>query len=287
MIYLIFAVLITSTIVATFKLFDRFKIDNLQAITTNYVIAAGFGWLIMGNETSITDTISQPWFNYSIVVGCMFILVFNIFALSAQKAGVAITAVTSKMSVIIPVILGFIVFGETITLQKIFGIIMALCAFYLIFKKDKGLYLEPKLMILPILLFLGNGTNDSTMSYIRHTFQLNSQEQVILLLNVIFTVALFIGVAILTTRTIITKKPIEVKNILAGIWLGALNFASTYYFFRALAKFDNAVFFPIFNVSIVACSALLGLFFFKEKLRTINWIGIGLAIFAILTIAMA
>jgi multidrug transporter EmrE-like cation transporter len=34
-------------------------------------------------------------------------------------------------------------------------------------------------------------------------------------------------------------------------------------------------------------SALTGFFVFREKLRTINWIGIGLAIVAIVIIALA
>lgn len=44
--------------------------------------------------------------------------------------------------------------------------------------------------------------------------------------------------------------------------------------------------FPTVNVSVVAISAFVGLVFFKEKLKAINWIGILMAVVAILLISL-
>jgi multidrug transporter EmrE-like cation transporter len=52
-----------------------------------------------------------------------------------------------------------------------------------------------------------------------------------------------------------------------------------------MAWFDNSVLFPIRNTGVVAITALIALFFFGEKLTKTNWIGIGIAILAIIMIA--
>jgi uncharacterized membrane protein len=100
-------------------------------------------------------------------------------------------------------------------------------------------------------------------------------------------VALCAGFLILVTRSFFTKQKIYLRNIIGGFFLGLLNFSATYYFLMALGEFQSSVVFPIMNVGIVALSALTAFFIFREKLALINWIGILLAIVAILAIAYA
>ncbi|MEI7596753.1 MAG: EamA/RhaT family transporter [Bacteroidota bacterium] len=287
MIYIFLCILLSTLIFVTFKLFDRFKVNNFQAITINYLIACVFGYITVDSNLSFNQITELPWLPNGIVIGILFIVVFNIFALSAQKAGVAITAVSSKMSVILPVALGFIVFKEHIIWLKVIGIVFALLAFYLTFKKDKTAVIDKKYMLLPLILFFGNGINDTTMSFTKKTFGIATDNDVMLLLNVIFTTSLIIGVVYISISIIRGKVKLELKNIYAGIILGLLNYASTFYFFKSLSLYDNSVFFPIFNVSIVAMSAIIGFLVFKERLKLINWAGILLAIAAILLIAFA
>lgn len=287
MIFIVLSILISTLIVVTFKLFDRFKINNIQAITINYLIACIFGYLTIDNQLNFNQIIELPWFPNSIVIGLFFIIGFNLFALSAQKAGVAITAVSSKMSVILPVALGIIIFNESFGYLKIIGIAFAFLAFYLTMKKDKTVIVDKKYIFLPLLLFSCNGLNDTMMSFTKKTHGITSDNEVMILLNLIFTTSLIIGTVIIAISILKGKVKFELKNIIAGIILGLLNYASTFYFFKSLSIFDNSVFFPIFNVSIVSMSALVGFLIFKEKLKIINWLGILLAIIAILTIAFA
>ncbi len=46
MIFLILTILQSTAIFVVMKLFTRFRIDNWQAITVNYVVAAAFGFII-------------------------------------------------------------------------------------------------------------------------------------------------------------------------------------------------------------------------------------------------
>jgi drug/metabolite transporter (DMT)-like permease len=282
---LLLAIFFSSCIIVTFRLFSILRIDNLQAITANYLIAAILSFLTWQGDFSFSELPYRSWFPLSMVNGVFFILVFFVFARSAQKAGVAITAVASKMSVIIPVGIGFLIYGDYLSILKIAGILTAFPAFYLIFKKkNKSLESSKRYIFLPLILFLGTGTNDSVM---KHAQKFYVGDEYLLYLGVVFTFSLIIGMGFLIHKLIKTRQIISLNNIIAGFLLGFFNFASTYFFLRGLAVFESSVFFPIFNVSIVSMGALIGLVIFKEKLWWKNWLGIILAIVTILFIAMA
>jgi len=285
--YIILAILTTTSIIIAFKFFEQFKINNAQAITINYLIASVFGFASYSGDITYDAIPQQDWFTTAIIVGVLFIICFNIFAVSAQKVGVAITAVSSKMSVVIPVVVGLILYeDEKLNMVKILGVICTLFAFYFIFKKEKYKKFNKILVILPILIFLGSGINDSLLNYCENRF-IDDSNEVILLISVIFTISLVIGIVVLIARMIFEKKYLTGKNIVAGIVLGLLNFASTYYFIKGLTIYAGSFFIPMFNVSVVGLAALVGYFAFKEKLRLVNWLGILLALLAIFLIAFS
>lgn len=126
MLYLSLAIVASTLIIVTFRMFDKYKVNKLPAITTNYFIAALLGYLTVYEDVHFADFPQKPWFLPAIVVGFTLIIAFNFFALSAQKAGVAITAIASRMSVVIPVTLGFFLFGDAANLLKIGGTITGL-----------------------------------------------------------------------------------------------------------------------------------------------------------------
>jgi uncharacterized membrane protein len=283
MLNIISAIFFSSCIILTFRLFTICKIDNLQAITTNYLVACLLSFFLYNGSLSAGDVIEAPWFGWAVVNGFLFILVFYIFAHSAQKVGVAITAVSSKMSVIIPVSLGFLFYNESINLGKIMGLLFALPAFYLIFSSGRKIRTPLRYTFLPIILFIGTGTNDSVMKHAQLYYKGNEN---LLYLGVVFAIAFLIG-AIIFLKALWKKRSVSGRSVLAGFILGTFNFLSTYFFLRSLELFDNSVFFPVFNVSVVSMGALIGYAGFKEKLMNRNWIGIALAICTITLIALS
>jgi len=283
MIYLISTTLLSTSIFVIFRLFKKYNIDNLQAITVNYLTASLIGYFSYGKDLSISSVISASWFPFVLIIGLLFIGVFFLFALSSQKAGVAITAVSSKMSVVIPAAGGFLLFGDVASPLKILGILAALLAFYLTFRKKGKMLLTYTAFFLPVLLFLGTGTNDLLMKYADNHFV---EGDLILLLSVIFSVAFIVGATLLLYKTIVGKIKPDIKSLLSGLVLGLVNFGSTFFLFKSMEYFDSSLMFPIRNTGVVTMSALIGFVFFREELRASNWIGIGLAILAIILIAI-
>ncbi len=286
MIYLIIALLLSLIIVVNFKLYPRFEINTMHAITANYATAAIWGYTLNGGVPSISYIVQASWFNIAIISGVFLIVVFNLFALNAEKVGVALTSVASKMSVIIPVILGVLIFEEKLTAIKIIGVIMAMFSFYLIFKKKKGYVVSSSLIILPILLFLGNGANDSIFKYVQF-FYLKTDQTYLEYLATAFFISLVLGIIFISIKSFFVATKFQIKNIFAGILLGTCNWFSALCFLKGLSQLDVTVFIPIFNAGLVSLSAIVGMLIFKEKFSQINIFGLVLSIISISIIAYA
>lgn len=281
---IILAIFFSSCIIVTFRLFIILKIDNLQAITFNYLAAAILSYIAYGQSFTPIDLIYKPWFGWAVINSFLFILVFFVFARSAQKAGVAVTAVASKMSVIIPVSIGIILYGDSLNIPKALGIVTAFPAFYLVFSGRQKERTDKRYWLLPLILFLGTGSNDSVM---KHAQKFHVGNEYLLFLGTIFALSLVIGMIAWVSKMTGPSGKLSFRNIFAGTILGVFNFSSTLFFLKSLAIFESSVFFPVFNVSVVSMGALIGWLIFREKLLPANWLGIFLAILTILFIAIA
>jgi len=279
MLFLFLSILTSACILILFKIFLKFKIHILQAIVVNYLAACTMGFFIQWDDFSVSEIVYSDWIFYAFLIGSIFILTFQVFAYSSQIAGISITAISSKISVIIPVVVGSILYAnEFLNVSKILGLVLAVFSLLLVFYRNDNIKINPKFIFLPILLFLANGLNDSMMAFAQRKF---TGFNTMLFVSCIFLFSLIIGIIWLSLQYYITKQKLLLKNIIAGIILGIFNFFSTYYFFMGVDIVDSAIFFPILNTGIVSISTLIGYFVFKEKLSIVNWIGILIAIVTI------
>jgi multidrug transporter EmrE-like cation transporter len=283
MISLVLTILFSTLIIVLFRLLGVLKVSELQTITFNYFFAVLYGLIIWSEPILPRSYIQKPWFEFSLLIGVFFIITFFLLSKSTRVAGVSITAVASRMSVLIPVVAGFVIFNDRLNALKVAGIILAIFSFYLIFKPREKVVVRLKRIVLPALLFFGIGTNDAMMKYIQHNYLTNDLS---LFLTILFFVAFIIGLIVMLITLINGKEAFSVKNVFWGFILGSFNFGSTYFFIQSMSVFESSVFFPVVNVSIVVLSSLIGLFIFKEKLRWINWLGIMVALTAIVIITI-
>tara|TARA_R100000935_G_C2828197_1_gene163479 strand:+ start:634 stop:1500 length:867 start_codon:yes stop_codon:yes gene_type:complete len=286
LIYLLLSILSSSIIFVVFKLFKRFEINTLQAIIVNYFIACSVGYFGFVEDANISEIPSKPWFYGTLILGLLFIIVFNLAAITTQRSGLSVVSVATKMSVAIPVLFGIFYFNESTGLLKVLGIILALVAVYLSSIKAKtGIAIKKRNLIYPILVFFGSGIIDTLIKFIESGYV--NKTDVALFSSTIFSVAGTIGIIVLIYQGITGKLKVTGKNIIGGIALGIPNFFSIYFLVLALRNnaFESSTIFTINNVAIVLVSTLLGIILFKEKLITKNWIGIVLAIISILLVA--
>ncbi|WP_405570753.1 EamA family transporter [Winogradskyella sp. Asnod2-B02-A] len=283
MIYLLLSVLSSTAIFVLFKLFSKYKIDTLQAIVVNYATAFGFGLIFNDAKINVSEIIQTHWFIAAIGLGFLFIAIFNVMALTAQKNGLSVASVASKMSLIIPVIFGIYVNNESTEAQKLIGIALALVAVYLTSIKQKDNSVVTKSIYLPIILFIGSGIIDTSVNHFA------PKGNIPLFLSSIFGIAAIIGFFLFAYKSIATKKSFQLKSIPFGILLGIVNYGSMYFLLLALRveNTESSTIFTINNIAILALSTLVGLVLFKENISKKNWIGITLAFIAILLVTLA
>ena len=285
MVYLLISICISSFLFVIFKLFDVLNINTFQAIVVNYFTAAVLGFYLSNNSVSFTEIPYQPWFFGAFLLGIMFILVFNIMALTSQKNGLSVASVSSKMSVVIAIVFGVWYYEENLSLIKFICILLALIAVYLTSSKEKnGIVQKNKDFLFPILLFFGSGAIDTSLKYVETSFV--EEGGVPLFSATIFGFAFVLGVIVLMYQKIKGILSFELKSIFGGILLGVPNYFSIVYLLKALSTegMESSSAFTLNNVGIVILSTLFGLFIFKEKLIIKNWLGIGIAVVSIILI---
>ncbi len=281
MIYLGLSISISAFIFIIFKGFSKFNINNFQAITINYFVACSLGLLF--SDFNFGELHELSWLPASAFIGILFISLFTIMAIVSQKQGVSVASVAVKMSVVIPVAAGVLLHNDNFSIQKVIAIAISLVAIVLVSQKNES-SLSAKALLLPIILFFGNGSLDALLKYSQAEWV--PSEEITLFTSLSFGAA---GVWGLMIFPLVNKKrKIEFKNIIAGFVLGIPNFGTIYFLLKALeaTKMESSVFFPINNIGIVLGSTLLSILIFKEKLSTKNWIGIAVGLLSILLISV-
>ena len=263
-----------------FKMFDRYRVNTLNAIVVNYWVAATLSILLDSSGISLKKAPLEPWFFQAIMMGFLFITLFNIIAKSTQNIGVSVTTVANKMSLIMPVMFSIIVLHDAVNVVKVIGIILALLAVYLTTKSDNRSAVDKRFIIYPFIVFIGSGIIDTLFKYNdEFTLGENGLEPFV---SWIFITSSFLGLIVLIYKYVREKSLPDRNSIVAGFILGFPNYFSIYFLLKSLnIGMEGSVVIPLNNISIVAVSALSGIFIFREKGTRSNIIGLLLAIIAI------
>ena len=288
MIFLILAILFSTGVFVAMRLFERFKLDNHQALMWNYVFASGTGFLICEHWDTAPQLVEEPWFGLSILTGFWFIFTYLLMTASTQRSGVTVTSLSSKLSVVLPILAGVVMFSERLNFVATLGIVLALVALVLVIggrggngethSRDVSGNVST---ILPACIFFGTGTGDILMKV---TEQRNTGDDLGFMIAFIYFIALLFGIIIVAYDLIRGKSKWQWKSALGGIGLGVINFFSTSSVYHAMRHFDNVVLFPIYNIGVVSLTALIGWLCFKEKLTWKNYLGLGIAVIAVILI---
>ena len=284
MLYLILAIVFSTGVFVAMRLFERFKLDNHQALMWNYVFAAGTGFLMCKQLDTPAQLVDEPWFGLSILTGFWFIFTYLLMTASTQRSGVTVTSLSSKLSVVLPTLAGVVLFSEKLNFVATMGIVLALVALVLVVGGKNTTNKDIKInWLLPVLIFFGTGTGDILMKL---TEQQNSSDDMGFMIAFIYFIAMLFGFLVVAFDLIRGKSKWQWKSAIGGITLGVINFFSTFCVYNAMRCFDNVVLFPIYNIGVVCLTALTGWLLFKEKLTWKNYLGLAIAIIAVILITL-
>ena len=285
MIYLILAIVFSTGVFVAMRLFERFGLDNHQALMWNYVFASATGFIVCERFDTLPELVAEPWLGLSILTGFWFIFTYLLMTASTQRSGVTVTSLSSKLSVVLPTLAGVVLFSETLNFLATMGIVLALVALVLVVGGKKN-NVKTKgngwlVGLLPVFIFFGTGTGDILMKI---TEQQNTVGNLGFMIAFIYFVALIFGVIIVIWDIARGKSKWQWKSAAGGIMLGVINYFSTFCVYNSMRCFDNVVLFPIYNIGVVSLTAIVGWLLFKEKLTWKNYLGLGIAIIAVILI---
>lgn len=287
MIYLLLSILCSTAIFLIFRSFSKFKIDTFTAIVFNYLVAAGFGYGINTKGISLDQLDQVNWIPNALILGALFILLFNVMALTTQKLGASVGSIANKMALVVPVIFAIVYYGDTVNALKVMGIILALIGIVLSSLKPKTFRSEFHKMDLwlPFILLIGSGFIDTYVKYTEE-YEINSRSDAQLFSATIFLTAFLIGLIILLFRK--QRKIFQLKNLIGGSLLGLVNYGSIFFLLETFrsAGLQSSVVFPINNVGVVVLTTLSSLLLFGEKFSVSNKIGIICSILAVILISL-
>jgi len=281
MVYLLLCIISSTLIFVSFKLIDVYKVRIFPAIVFNYLAASALGFILHKGTPAVQIISEANWLYIALLIGALFITMFYVIGITTQKVGITVTSVAGKMSVIIPVAFSIILYSEVLNISKITGITLALISIFLTVYKDAKQKNAQKYIMLPFIVFLGTGTIDSLVKFAQEKY---ITEDISLVFSAsIFSISAVIGIVISIIRKNRLKDFFCLKTMILGSLLGFFNFGSLYFIIMAFDSnvFDSSIIFGLNNIGIVGLSVMVSLLFFKERLNRVNWLGISMAIIAI------
>ncbi len=286
MLDLLWSIACSTTIFVVFKLYDTYRVNTQYAIIGNYLTAFSVGAFLFGGPEGFSGWTAKSWLIPAAALGVLFVFIFNLMARTSQTLGVSVASVATKMSLVIPVVLGVLLYGETLEPIKILGVALALAAVLFASLRPGQHRLGLRSLYLPALVFLGSGIIDASLKYLEETrvpppqFPLFSAS---VFLSAALSGLLYVGVS---RRNAL--PPLRPRDLLGGVALGIPNFFSVYFLLRALQYpgLNSASLFTLNNVCIVAVTTLLGILLFGERLSPRNWLGVGLAVVSIILVGL-
>lgn len=288
MLYLVLSIILSVALLLNFRLFPRYNINTFQAIVFNYPVCFLTGYLFLPAGQAFSIDFGQTWTWLALGLGVGFIITFLLSGASTQRMGLTATSLANNLSLVIPVGFSLLVFGSagrSFDALNYLGLVLAVVAVGLSTYKENGEKTAGGsgwYALLPLAVFLCYGATNTMINYMNLNFIPSADKTVMVTLTMVVG-AIIAGLLMLVVRLIQGKETIDRRSFVGAVTLGIPNFLSFYTLLLALSAFkgNGAFVYPLYNIGVILLAALTAALFFREKLLTINKIGLALAVLAI------
>ncbi len=283
MIYLALSISCSVTVGVLLKLAKRYQISIAQVITWNYLFAialSAFFFRPAINDLNLTSV--SP---IHAILGLLLPTIFVFLALSVQKTGLARTDIAQRLSLFISLTAAYFIFKENYSELKYYGIAVGFLAIIFTLYRKSTIGVGYGNWLYPLLVFIGFGVIDVGFKLISQNTDLPYTTSLFL----IFCIAFVLSLIYISYLALIKKTKLQLINFICGCVLGFFNFGNILFYMkahRAMAN-DPSTVFAAMNMGVIICGSLIGILIFKEKLSKLNYLGLALALLAIILITLA
>ncbi|TAF35399.1 MAG: hypothetical protein EAZ57_04945 [Cytophagales bacterium] len=281
-------ILLTVWMFVCFRLLERYQARTFQVIVVNYWACCALGFSLHASEFTRYTAGADHWLVWALGLGVMFISTFYLTGLATKALGLSVVTLASKLSFVIPSLLSLFLIPSALAemtwlkwLGLLLGFVAVFCSVYQPKTKNQTEPTNssiPKNWWLPLLVFVMGGLVDAFLNIANERFFVAESNPFFVIS--IFGVSAFLGSTALGIMFYKDPKARPKRQeFLWGALLGIPNYASVEVMLLVLKDFNNngALVFPVYNLSIIGLSALIGAVFFAERLNAINYLGLALA----------
>lgn len=281
MLYLIISIICSVSVGIIFKLSRQYQVSMRQVVVWNYVIALILCYLFFDLELA-TVTQSAPWPIY-IPLALLMPSIFIILAASIKHMGIVKTDAAQRLSLFIPILAAWLMFGENLHILKFIGLGIGFPAILLIFSKREKT--NDNKWHYPALVLLGFGIVDVLFKHIALISDIPFSTS----LFVVFCGALLVAVSIGAFEIIMKKVKVDIMSFAFGMLVGIFNFGNILFYLLAHKAFaeNPSTVFAIMNIGVIVVGSLAGVLIFKEKMTKLNYAGLLMALSAIIFITLS
>jgi drug/metabolite transporter (DMT)-like permease len=278
MLYLILSIICSVSVGVLFKISRPYDTNKLQIVGFNYLFALLFCFLVFTPDLTAIDA-SAPFVVYG-SLGILLPVVFLFLIAAIAHIGIVKTDAAQRLSLFIPILAAWLLFGEVFSTYKIIGILVGFLALFFILSKPN--VTASSSWKYPVLVFLGFGIIDILFKKVA----LYTAVPYTTSLFVIFAIALGVILVPIGFEICSKNQTITSRNVLFGFLVGLFNFGNILFYLKAHKSFTESpsTVFAGMNMGVIVLGSLVGIFAFKEKLSKRNYIGLILALLSILLI---
>jgi len=267
---------------------DQRGIERLPFIRMNYLVAAALAFFgaVLYDQTHI----SRPTALLAMATGVLFVAGLVVWARAIRAAGLALSVVAMRTAIVVPVLASAVIWREQTTALELAGGGLAVLALGLVLSEVRGPLvaagpgvgarfssLGSSALMWLVLLFVADGlVMIPAQVFKQHMPQSESWP---------FQAVLFITAFLLTTVFYYASKPrVDRRSLGWGSLLGACNLGNYLFLVMALATLPGIVVFPVLAAGEVGLLAAAGALVWRERVGVRSWIGIWLAVVALVLI---
>ena len=207
---------------------------------------------------------------YSLGFASAYSLAVTCHVLALQYGSISLTTLIISYSLIIPTMYGMTFLDETPGGFLVIGLaLLAVSLFFINFKKADSA-VNGKWLFFSLLTFAGNGMCSTVQKMQQVAFDGACKNELMILAMIISAVIMGIFALLSKEESAIGLRCGWYLAVLFGIVNGALNMLVM----LLGEKMAASVMFPLISAGGIVISGILSLFIYKEKLSTMQWIGI-------------
>jgi drug/metabolite transporter (DMT)-like permease len=278
--FLLLTILCSTSIALILKFSDTKRGEPIVLLAGNYLVASVIAIILLFMNES--RQFSFQTLIFGSVLGLLFVSSFFVYAKAISFAGTGLATTSSRLSVIIPILLSIIIFNEQPKVIHIVGFVFTLMTFVLFYLSVKGNHKNGEGVLKYLFLiavFVGIGINDFAVKVFKSWKP--EQEEPFFVLFIFFSALIYSLIYIL-----VNKIKVKRNTVYWGMALGVPNVLSTIFLLSALALVPAISVYPLMNVGIIVLTTILAFVIWKEKLNRWGMLALVSGLLAILFLSL-